>query len=258
MRVSGPHKIAIAGATGRMGRAVARLASEHHCVVSGALAAQTDKGKSVEGVNVTDSVDEALEGAHAVIDFSHPGAVAGLAAACKARKIPLVCGTTNLTDEAQRAIEDLAKVAPVLWAPNMSLGVQLLAEIVEIAVQRLGLNFDVEIVEVHHGKKIDAPSGTAKRLVEAVRGGLSAGGKVVHGREGEPGARGKGEIGMHAIRGGDVIGDHTVHLLGQGERLELTHRATSRDLFAHGALRAAAFLLSRPPGRYTIKDLLGG
>ncbi|MGZ3455548.1 MAG: 4-hydroxy-tetrahydrodipicolinate reductase [Polyangiales bacterium] len=258
MRVSGPHKIAITGATGRMGRAVARLASEHHCVVSGAVAAPADAGTLVEGVKVSASIEEALEGANAVIDFSHPGAVAAIAAACKAKKIPLVCGTTNLPDDAQRALEDLAKVAPVLWAPNMSLGVQLLAEIVEIAVQRLGLNYDVEIVEVHHGKKIDAPSGTAKRLVEAVRGGLSAGGRVVHGREGEPGARGKGEIGVHAIRGGDVIGDHTVHLLGQGERLELTHRATSRDLFAHGALRAASFLLTRPPGRYTIKDLLGG
>jgi 4-hydroxy-tetrahydrodipicolinate reductase len=258
IRVAAPHKLAIAGATGRMGRAVARLALEQNWIVSGALAAASDEGKTVESVKVVSSVKQALEGASVVIDFSHPAAVAELARECKERRIPLVCGTTNLPDDAQRALEELAKVAPMLWAPNMSIGVQLLAEIVEIAAQRLGLNYDIEIVEVHHGKKIDAPSGTAKRLVEAVRGGLSAGGKLVHGREGEPGARTKGEIGVHAIRGGDVIGDHTVHLLGQGERLELTHRATSRDLFAHGALRAAAFLLQKPAGRYTIKDLLGG
>lgn len=258
MRATGPRKVAIAGATGRMGRAVARLAPEHHCAVVGALAASTDAGQLVEGIAVTSDAKKAIEGAEVVVDFSHPAAIPALAAACKTKKIPLVCGTTNLPDDAQHALEDLATVAPVLWAPNMSLGVQLLAEIVELAVQRLGLNFDVEIIEVHHGKKIDAPSGTAKRLVEAVRSGLSTGGKIVPGREGEVGARTKGEIGVHAVRGGDVIGDHTVHLLGQGERLELTHRATSRDLFAHGALRAACFLLGKTPGRYTIKDLLGG
>jgi 4-hydroxy-tetrahydrodipicolinate reductase len=140
----------------------------------------------------------------------------------------------------------------------MSVGVQLLAEIVELAVRRLGISYDAEVIEVHHGKKVDAPSGTAKRLVDAIRAGMDADEPLVHGREGEVGARKKGEIGVHAVRGGDVIGDHTVLLLGQGERIELTHKATSRDLFAVGALRAARFVLGRPAGRYTIKDLLGG
>ncbi|MBI2394625.1 MAG: 4-hydroxy-tetrahydrodipicolinate reductase [Deltaproteobacteria bacterium] len=257
-RVAGPHRIAIAGATGRMGRAVARLAPEHHCTIVGALAAPADRGQVVEGVTVVSDPTEAIENAEVVIDFSHPGAVVALAQACRARAIPMVSGTTNLPDDAQRALEELAKVAPMMWAPNMSLGVQLLAEIVEQAVRRLGVGFDIEIVETHHNKKIDAPSGTAKRLIDAVRAGALSDEPLRHGRVGDVGARPRGEIGVHAIRGGDVIGDHTVHLLGKGERIELTHRATSRDLFAHGALRAASFLLGRAPGRYAIKDLLGG
>lgn len=257
-RSTGPRRIAIAGSTGRMGRAVARLAPEHHCAIVGAIAAPDDAGKMLEGIQVTSDMAAAIENAECVIDFSHPAAMREIAAACAAKRIPLVSGTTNLSDDAQHALEDLAKVVPVLWAPNMSLGVQLLAEIVEQAVRRLGLGFDVEIVETHHNKKIDAPSGTAKRLIEAVRCGMASDEPLKHGREGDVGARSRGEIGVHAIRGGDVIGDHVVHLLGQGERLELTHRATSRDLFAHGALRAACFLVTKHPGRYTIKDLLGG
>ncbi|GAC1351936.1 MAG: 4-hydroxy-tetrahydrodipicolinate reductase [Polyangiales bacterium] len=255
------HRIAIAGATGRMGRAVARVAAEHNCVVVGALAAPTDAGKGVEGfggVKVVSDPLEAFENAEVVIDFSHPSAFVAIAAACRGRALPLVSGTTHLDDHAKHALEKVAEVAPVLWAPNMSLGVQLLADLVEQAVRRLGVDFDVEIVETHHGKKVDAPSGTANRLVEAVRAGFDANQETVHGRHGEVGARRKGEIGVHAVRGGDVVGDHTVLLLGLGERIELTHRAESRDLFAHGALRAARYLLGRAPGRYTIKDLLGG
>jgi 4-hydroxy-tetrahydrodipicolinate reductase len=257
-RAGQPLRIAIAGATGRMGRAVARLAPEHHCQVVGLLAAHEEAGVTLDGVRVEGDAATAIENAEVVIDFSHPSGAVAIAKACRARAIALVGGTTGLGDEAQRAYDELAKVAPVLWAPNMSLGVQVLADLVEMAVRRLGLAFDVEIVETHHGKKVDAPSGTAKRLLDAVRGGLDAAEPAVHGRVGDVGARKRGEIGMHAIRGGDVIGDHTVMLLGQGERIELTHRATSRDLFAHGALRAARFLRGKSPGRYAIKDLLGG
>lgn len=252
------HRLAIGGATGRMGRSVARLAPEHGFTLVGALCAPSEVGAVVEGVKAVADPVTGIENAEVVVDFSHPSAVAPLARACRARAIPLVTGTTNLDDDAKRALEELSKTAPVLWAPNMSLGVQLLADLVEQAVRRTGIAFDVEILEAHHGKKIDAPSGTAKRLVEAVRTGLDGGMPTVHGREGEVGARKKGEIGVHAIRGGDVIGDHTVMLLGQGERIELTHRATSRELFAHGALRAAKFVIGKPPARYSIKDLLGG
>lgn len=241
-----------------MGRAVMRLANEHNFLVVGAFGRGDEVGTEIEGVRIVGDPVVAIEAAEVVIDFSHPEAVPAIARACAARAIALVSGTTNLDDTAVRALDDLARAAPVLWAANMSFGVQLLTELVQQATRRLGLAFDVEIVEAHHSKKIDAPSGTARRLVEAARAGFDADSPIVHGRSGQVGARPRGEIGVHAVRGGDVIGDHTVMLLGQGERLELTHRATSRDLFGHGALRAARFLLGRPAGRYTIKDLLGG
>jgi 4-hydroxy-tetrahydrodipicolinate reductase len=144
---------------------------------------------------------------------------------------------------------------PVLWEPNMSVGVHVLGRLVREAIAALGEGFDVEIVEAHHRKKVDAPSGTALRLAELAMEAAHGGG-LRHGREGRPGERPRGEIGMHALRGGDVVGDHTVHFLGDGERLELTHRATSRDVFAHGALRAAAWLAGKPRGRYTLADVL--
>jgi 4-hydroxy-tetrahydrodipicolinate reductase len=157
---------------------------------------------------------------------------------------------------AKRALDKAAEAVPVLWAGNMSLGVQVLAEVVEHALRRLGLGYDVEIVELHHRKKIDAPSGTASRLVEAVKS-VRPEVRELHGRDGEVGARTKDEMGVFGVRGGDVIGDHTVYLLGDGERIELTHRASNRDLFAHGALRAAQFLVGKKPGRYVIADVLG-
>jgi 4-hydroxy-tetrahydrodipicolinate reductase len=235
-----------------------RLASEHDFVIVGAVGTGDEIGTKIEGVRIDGDPAGAMEAAEVVIDFSHPQALPAIARACAARAIPLVSGTTGVDDAGVRALDELARTAPVLWAANMSFGVQLLSELVQQATRRLGLAFDVEIVETHHGKKIDAPSGTAKRLVEAARNGFDSAGATIHGRSGQVGARPRGEIGVHAVRGGDVIGDHTVMLLGQGERLELTHRATSRDLFAHGALRAARYLMGRPAGRYTIKDLLGG
>jgi 4-hydroxy-tetrahydrodipicolinate reductase len=143
-----------------------------------------------------------------------------------------------------------------MWAPNMSLGVQVLAELVEQAVKRLGLGYDVEITEIHHRKKVDSPSGTAKRLAEAARAARPAL-REIHGRSGDVGARSDEEMAVYGLRGGDVVGDHTVYLFGQGERLELTHRASNRDLFAHGALVAARFLSGKPPKRYTFADVLG-
>src|SRR5262249_29985584 len=142
----------------------------------------------------------------------------------------------------------------VLWEPNMSVGVHVLAALVEKAASALGPAFDVEVVEVHHRAKVDAPSGTAIRLGDVVK--KARGSHYVHGREGRPGPRKPDELGMHAIRGGDVIGDHTVFFFGDGERIELTHRASSRDLFAHGAVRAAAWLAGRGAGRYSLSDVL--
>jgi 4-hydroxy-tetrahydrodipicolinate reductase len=215
-------KLAIVGAKGRMGQAVIRLAGEAGITVTRAL----DKGDALS-----------FDGAEAVIDFSHPDVFDGVVKAAIASKVALVSGTTGLSPDA--ALEGAAKSIPVLWEPNMSVGILVLGKLVKQALDLLGDTVDIEIVEAHHKKKIDAPSGTALRLKE-------------NALEARPGAK----IGMSSLRGGDVIGDHTVHLLGMGERIELTHRATSRDLFAHGALFAAKHLIGKPPGRYRLADLV--
>jgi 4-hydroxy-tetrahydrodipicolinate reductase len=258
-------RIAVVGASGRMGRAIVRLAREGGddvvCAVGVSDVGQ-DAGELAGmrrlGVTVTSDVSAlSVARADAVIDFSSPAAVPLLCETAARARTRIVCGTTGLDDAARRALDAASKHVAVLWEPNMSIGVHLLGELVKRAVAALGEGYDVEIVEAHHKAKVDAPSGTALRLAEiaqATRAG-SARGALVHGRSGRPGARPAGEIGMHALRGGDVIGDHTVHLLGAGERVELTHRATSRDVFAHGALRAARWIAAKPPGRYALADL---
>lgn len=261
-------KLALHGATGRMGMAITRLSQATEGVrIVGAAAAASDplQGRDVGeiagigsiGVAVTADAASALLGAEVVIDFSVASAVKSLLSLCARHHIAVVSGTTNLDEEARKALDKAAESVPVLWAPNMSLGVQVLSDLVEQAVRRLGSDFDVEIVEIHHRKKIDAPSGTAKRLAEAARAARPSLAEL-HSRDGDVGARTNEELGVFGVRGGDVIGDHTVYLFGPGERIELTHRASSRDVFAHGALRAARFLAGKKPGRYTIKDVLGG
>jgi 4-hydroxy-tetrahydrodipicolinate reductase len=182
--------------------------------------------------------------------------VKSLAQVAARSKVAIVSGTTNIDEDTKAALDKAAQTVPVLWAPNMSLGVQVLAELTELALRRLGPGFDAEIVEIHHRRKIDAPSGTAKRLADAIRN-VRKGVIELHGRDGDVGARTNEEVAVVGIRGGDVIGDHTVYLLGQGERIELVHRASNRDVFAHGALRAARFVTKAKPGRYTIADVLG-
>jgi 4-hydroxy-tetrahydrodipicolinate reductase len=167
-----------------------------------------------------------------------------------------VSGTTGLGDDERGALEKASKRVAVLWEPNMSVGVHVLGRLVSQAVSALG-DWDVEIAETHHRAKLDAPSGTALRLAEIVQRARAAPAHFVYGRRGKSAPRGgAGEIGIVALRGGDIVGDHTVHLMGGGERIELTHRATSRDVFAHGALRAAGWIVARPPGMYAMKDVL--
>ena len=259
-------RLALHGATGRMGLALTRLAHAAGDEIVGAACSSEDPalgrdigelaGLGSLGVVTSADVSSSLLGAGVVIDFSIAAAVPNLLALATRQGVAVVSGTTNLDEAGQRALAKAAEVVPVLWAPNMSLGVQVLAELVEQALRRLGPGYDAEIVELHHRKKIDAPSGTARRLVDAAKQ-ARAGLREVRGRDGDVGARQDDEIGVFGVRGGDVIGDHTVYLLGHGERLELTHRASSRELFAHGALRAARFLDGKPPGRYTIGDVLG-
>jgi 4-hydroxy-tetrahydrodipicolinate reductase len=261
-------KLAIHGATGRMGLSVARLAVVAPEVsIVGAICSSVDPeqgrdlgelaGVGPLGVQARADLGAGLLGAEVVIDFSVASAVPGLMALAARHKVAVVTGTTNLDSAGRQALDKAAELVPVLWAPNMSLGVEVLAEVVKLALARLGSEYDVEIVEAHHRRKVDAPSGTALRLLDAVREGRS-GIQPLHGRQGEVGQRTEEEVAVLSIRGGDVIGDHTVHLLGPGERLELTHRATSRELFAHGALKAASFLYRRKPGLYTIADVLRG
>jgi len=258
-------KVAINGVTGRMGLTLVRLARAAGDEIVGGACAPSDAhvgrdlgelaGIGAFGVAASPDAGSALLGADVVIDFSSPQALPALLLAAVNQKVAVVSGTTGLDDTAQAALDRAAQTVPVLWAPNTSLGVHVLAELVEDAVRKLGPRFDVEIMEVHHRKKVDAPSGTALRLANAARAGRPELADV-HARDGLVGARTAKELGVLAVRGGDVIGDHTVFLLGTGERLELTHRASSRDLFADGALAAARFVAGKPPGRYTLKDVL--
>lgn len=261
--MSGSPSVAVLGASGRMGRAVVRLA--HGAGLRVACALGRDKGRDAGelagigpiGTRVTDDVEAlATSGADVLVDFSVPGALSRACPVAAGAGIAIVSGTTGLDAATSTALDQAAARVPVLWEANMSLGVHVLAMLVERGLAALGPSFDVEIAEIHHRAKVDAPSGTALRLAEAVR--AVRGGELVHGREGRPGPRKASEIGMHALRGGDVVGDHTVFMFGDGERLELTHRASSRDLFAHGALRAARWLVGRPAGRYRIADMMGG
>jgi 4-hydroxy-tetrahydrodipicolinate reductase len=259
-------KIAVSGASGRMGQAVVRLAAGAGATIVGAIESRKAPtlGRDVGdvagignvGVEIGADASAGLLGAEVVIDFSTAAALPMLVQLAMRAKVAVVSGTTGLDTTCERVLDEAARVVPVLSSPNMSVGVHVLARLAAQAVKQLGPGYDIEIVETHHRAKIDAPSGTAKRLLEAVmeaRTDL----RPVHGREGNVGARRDLEVGVHAIRGGDVIGDHTVHLFGAGERIELTHRATSRDLFARGALAAARFLAGKPPGRYTMADVVG-
>lgn len=259
-------KIALYGAAGRMARAIVALAAEAEDVVVVGAVDHHDSphlGQDVGvlagvghlGVVVDPDIGSGLLGADVVIDFSIAPAFDGMLRAAMRHGVAVVSGTTRLGDESVALIDKAAQTIPVLWAPNMSVGIQVLAKVVRQAVAALGLDYDVEIVEAHHNQKADAPSGTATFLEQAarsVRGDLVA----QHGREGQVGKRKPSEIGMHAIRGGGVVGDHSVHLIGEYDRLELTHRAMRRELFAAGALRAARFVTTRPPGRYQLADVI--
>lgn len=208
--------------------------------------------------DVGQDVAAALAQADVAIDFSFHGFTPELVAEAVAQGKPLVIGTTGHTDEERAAIAEAAKRVPIVFASNYSVGVNTLFWLTRKATQILK-DYDVEIVEMHHHHKLDAPSGTARTLAEVVceELGLSYGEDVVHGREGLVGARPQRQVGMHSLRGGDVVGDHTVIYATDGERVELTHKASSRMTFAGGAVRAAIWLAERPAGLYTMQDVLG-
>jgi 4-hydroxy-tetrahydrodipicolinate reductase len=264
-------RIAMHGAAGRMGRSIVKVLAEDRGATlvsaidrAGNPLLGQDAGVLAGlpeplGVVLTSSLSTALEHAEVVIDFSLPDAAAALFAACAERRVGAVVGTTGLDGPAKAALDALTKVAPVVVAPNYSVGVNVLWALAAQAVRLLGPEYDIEIVEMHHHHKVDAASGTAVRLTEVVAQarGLDPQRSVVAGRSGQVGARRSDEIGVHALRGGDVVGDHTLILAGPGERIELTHRAHTREIFARGAVRAAHWVVGRPPGLYEMADVLG-
>jgi 4-hydroxy-tetrahydrodipicolinate reductase len=240
-------RLMINGARGRMGQALIRLAGVDPELSVGAA------------VDLGDAVEPALAQVDAVIDFSHASATAALAGLCAAAGKPLVIGTTGHTGEESAAIRAVAGRIPMVWASNYSTGVNTLFWLTRRAAEILGPGFDIEVIEAHHRHKKDAPSGTAASLVKILAEARSLPPDTArrHGREGMVGARTPGEIGVHAIRGGDIVGDHTVLFAADGERVELTHKASSRDTFAAGALRAAKWVAGRDPGIYDMQDVLG-
>lgn len=241
-----PVRVLLLGAKGRMGQAIAAAAENAGVQIAAALDLGDDATKPIGACDV-------------VIDFSNPGATETLCQACRDAAKPAVIGTTGHSQEERRLIEEMAKTVAVVFSPNFSVGVNALFWLTRRAAEMLGEDFDLEITEMHHRLKKDAPSGTAKKLAEIlceVRK-LDYAKNVRHGREGLIGERPAKEIGVHSIRGGDVVGDHTVAFAGAGERLELTHKAASRETFALGALRAARWIVGKPAGLYSMEDVLG-
>ena len=242
-------KLAIVGAKGRMGQRLVALADQS---VDLEVVAQID----ADGAELSPSVP--LDG---VIDFSSRDQAPKTAAYCAQRGIPLVLGTTGLSDSQLEAVQVAAQSVAVVMAPNFSVGINLLFALVGEAAKMLGEAFDIEVVEAHHRRKVDAPSGTAVRLGEVLAASRDAtyDEAIVCGREGEVGARSAGEIGMSVVRGGDVVGEHTVLYLGDGEQVSIGHRATDRDIFVRGALRALRWAASQTePGLYDMGDVLRG
>lgn len=258
-----PALVCLLGPSGRMGRAILDASAGRHDV---RIAAAVDKADApglghpvAGGVVVGHELRAGLVATEVYIDFTTPAATVAAAHLATELAKPAVIGTTGLSAADEVALAQLAKLAPIVVASNFSLGVNLLVGLVGKAAQILGPSWDAEIVETHHRAKRDAPSGTALTLAQAVAAGHGSSYEAVHchGRDGDVGPRPLGQIGVHAVRGGDVVGEHTISLFGAGERLELSHRATSRTIFAAGALRAAAWVKDQPPGRYDMLDVLG-
>jgi 4-hydroxy-tetrahydrodipicolinate reductase len=263
-------RLVIAGAGGRMGRMLIQaIAATKGVTLAGAIEAAGSAvigrdagelaGLGPNGVKVASDVAPLLKGADGLIEFTIPAATLALAELTTAAGIVHVIGTTGHSADEEAAIAKAARRAPVVKSGNMSLGVNLLAALVKRVARTLGEDYDIEIVEMHHNKKIDAPSGTALMLGRAAAEGrgVDLGKRAVRGRDGMTGARHAGDIGFAALRGGTVVGDHSVIFAGPAERVELTHRAEDRMIFARGALHAALWARGKKPGLYSMADVLG-
>jgi 4-hydroxy-tetrahydrodipicolinate reductase len=262
--------LTIVGAAGRMGRRLVALAmDDSELAVVGATETPNnpelgeDAGRlatgTVIGTPVTDDLAKACETADVVIDFSHRDGGLDRARTVLGSGTAYIVGTTGYTDEEKVELRTMADGGRLVFAYNYSVGINMLISLCGKVASILGDDYDIEVIEMHHNQKVDAPSGTAERLAEALAEarGLNYAENTVHGRKGMVGKRGKNEIGMHALRGGDVVGEHTIIFATGGERIELTHKASSRDTFVRGALRAAKFLAPAEPGEYDMREILG-
>jgi 4-hydroxy-tetrahydrodipicolinate reductase len=263
-------KIAVFGANGRMGRAVTRVVTGSAdaeivgaCTEPGHATVGQDVGElaglGVLGITITADPADALADADVAIDFTLPAAVPANLAACQASGCRLVMGTTGLTAEHVALLDKTSEEISILYGRNLSIGVNVFTELARQAARYLGSEWDVEITEAHHRYKLDAPSGTALQLGEAVADerGTDLDAVAVVGRSGHTGERPVGAIGINSIRAGNIVGDHTVAFVSDTETVELTHHAVDRELFASGALRAAEWLQNQPPGLFSMRDVLG-
>ena len=240
-----PLKILLNGAKGRMGQTITAAARSEHEVISAA-------------VDLGDDPAAAMDDCQVVIDFSSHDCTVALVELALMHGKPVIIGTTGHTEDERANVTALAEKLPIVWAGNFSIGVNLLNSLTAKAASVLSADFDPEVLEMHHRLKVDAPSGTAERLVEIIKQAREpAPSQVRHGRQGITGERLDEEIGVHSLRGGDIVGEHTVIFAGDGERLELTHKATDRRIFAQGALRAAHWVVDQPSGLYDMNDVLG-
>jgi 4-hydroxy-tetrahydrodipicolinate reductase len=255
-------KVAVAGAGGRMGRAlIEAIGADGAMTLAAALdvAGSPSIGENAAGVKITSDTAKALAGADVLVDFTRPEGTMKHLAACLEHARAMVIGTTGFSESEKKKISEGAKKIPIVMSPNFAVGVNVLFKVAETAARTLGEGYDVEIVEAHHRHKVDAPSGTALKLGELIASALktSLPAAAVHGRHGDTGERPAKQIGFHAIRGGDIVGEHTVLFIGAGERLELAIRSQSRITYAAGAVRAAKWLRGRPAGLYDMFDVLG-
>jgi 4-hydroxy-tetrahydrodipicolinate reductase len=255
-------KVAIAGAGGRMGRALidAVLASRTLSLSAAFdVAGSPVIGKEAGKIKIVSDPGAAVSAADVVIDFTRPEGTLSHLRACLAAKKAMVIGTTGFSEAGQAEISKAAKTIAIVMSPNFAVGVNVVFRLAETAAKALGDDFDIEIIEAHHRLKVDAPSGTALKLGEIVAAAsrIDLAGNSIFGRKGETGERPAKQIGFHAIRGGDIVGEHTVMFAGAGERVEITVRSQSRMTYAAGALRAAQWLKGRPAGLYDMSDVLG-
>jgi 4-hydroxy-tetrahydrodipicolinate reductase len=262
------HKVAVAGASGRMGHMlIEAIRASGDCQLSGA----TDQPSTpaigndaaaflglASGVPVTADIRAALANTDVLIDFTRPEGTMEHVRACREMKVNLVIGTTGFSEGQKAQIEDAARDIAIMMAPNMSIGVNVTLKLLELAAKSLGTGYDVEVIESHHRHKVDAPSGTALKMGEVIAKaqGQQLKDCAVYAREGVTGERKAGTIGFSAIRGGDIVGDHTVLFAGTGERLEITHRSASRQTYAEGSLRAVRFLAGKKMGLFDMFDVL--